>query len=361
MRFFQKFVVESSARGQEGDAIETTPFLFSKETQNKPSEFEIVFIHDGYLFQYGFSADNQKIHSEWLYATPSGQKKQKYQTWLERDETDAKKANVWKELKGEKELWKKSTRDNALFLSTAVQLNSEEFKKPFNWIHNFFRGISNPELLQPFLTIQQLQNGKKEQILQFMKDFDASFDDIEVVENAMTEADFKFPKNMPIEIKQKFMDSSKGAKNLKIFTLHKMEEGGSYPLELQEESTGTKRLFAFSALILDVLDNGYTLVVDEIHNSLHPHALKGIIALFQNKEINNKNAQLLFTTHDTNAMGYVEREQVWLMDKGKFGDTKLTSLSEFSGKPDEAVEKRYLGGRYGALPNIKESNIRDFE
>jgi hypothetical protein len=53
-------------------------------------------------------------------------------------------------------------------------------------------------------------------------------------------------------------------------------------------------------------------------------------------------------------MNYLQRDQICLLDKGKFGDTIFTALSEFKGKADEPIEKRYLGGRYGALPNIKD-------
>jgi uncharacterized protein len=137
-----------------------------------------------------------------------------------------------------------------------------------------------------------------------------------------------------------------------IYTAHVMDNGERYPLPFSEESNGTRRLFAFSAPILDVLEHGYTLIVDEIHNSLHPLALLGIISLFQNKERNPKGAQLIFTTHDTNAMKHLARDQVWLVDKGKFGDSMFTPLTDFNGKADEHIEKRYLGGRYGALPII---------
>jgi AAA15 family ATPase/GTPase len=94
------------------------------------------------------------------------------------------------------------------------------------------------------------------------------------------------------------------------------------------------------------------LIVDEIHNSLHPVALKQLISLFHRSNINDKNSQLVFTTHDTNAMTYLHRDQIWLLDKNTLGSTTLAALDEFEGRPDEAVEKRYLGGRYGAIPSI---------
>jgi AAA15 family ATPase/GTPase len=289
------------------------------------------------------------VYDEWLYATPKGKQKQKTQAWFERNKKKPINKNV---IAGDKAVWLRATRENALFLSTAVQLNSEDFKKPFDWIRSRLRVLPRPETLSPSYTFRQIhENDKKDFVLRFMKGLDASFDDIVIEEKEFTEHDL--PKEMSDEIKQLFFKDTKNIKRFEVHTVHKIEEGGHYQLPLNEESAGTKRLLAFAGPILDVFEKGCALVVDEIHNSLHPLALKGIISLFHDKEINNKNAQLIFTTHDTNTMNYLERDQIWLLDKGKFGNTTFTSLSEFQGKADEPIEKRYLGGRYGALPNIE--------
>ena len=353
MEFFGDFVNNSAKASQEGEEIEVIPFLFSEKTQELPSEFEIIFIHNDYLFQYGFSLNKNIVITEWLYATPKDGKKQKFQTWLSRDMTIGEIEIDKKNIKGEKEFWKKSTRHNSLFLSTAVSLNSEDFKKPFDWIVKEFRVFPTDASISPRFTIKQIADGnKKEQILKFLKAFDTVFEDIKIVEEEFNEK--KLPKGMPSEIKNEIMKNMKGEKTFDIYTSHKMEEGGVYYLDIGEESLGTEKLFAFAAPIIDVLENGYCLVVDEINNSLHPHALAGVINLFRNKKTNPKNAQLIFTSHDTLPMNILDREQIWVLDKGKFGNTNLTSIAEFktSNRETEAIEKRYLNGRYSGIPNI---------
>ena len=357
MDFFQDFVMDSH-KLQPGEPIDAiSPFLFSKKTTTQPSTFEAVFVKDNFLFQYGFTADNKKVHDEWLYATPAGNQKQKPQTWFKRNSKDIKQSTIKRELKGAKEAWKEGTGENHLFLSVAANRQSEDFKKPFNWIKSNLRVLTSPGRLHYGYTANQiLQNKRKKNIISLMKDLDLFFDDVSVVEKTLAESDFKGLDKLPPSVKEELLKEMLGKKHTEVFTRHKIEEGGHCTLPLESESAGTQQLFALAGPIIDVFEGGSTLVVDEIHNSLHPLALKKIISLFQDKEVNKKNSQLIFTTHDTNAMNYLERDQIWLLEKRKFGNTTFSALSEFKGRPDEAIEKRYLGGRYGAIPNIESIN-----
>jgi uncharacterized protein len=353
IKFFNWFVINSSKNKQEGEEIEIDPFLFSNSTQKQPSEFEIVFIHKGYLFQYGFTVNRSKVLKEWLYATPKSSQKQTPQKWYERSEKNHKVDSfIRKELKGAKETWKKSTRDNALFLSTAAQLESEDFQIPLQWFQGPLRILTSPESLSPGYTVSKLEENKKsyKQIIKFMKGLDASFDDITVIEKEVTEEDFK---DVPEEIKSHVLKELKGKKRYDLFSIYRFGKE-EYMLPFHKESEGTKRLLAYAGPILDVLNNGGILIADELHRSLHPLALKGILSLFQNNKVNTNNAQLVFTTHNTNSMNDMDRDQIWLIDKNKEGQSIITAISDFKGRNDEAIEKRYLTGRYGALPSIGE-------
>lgn len=356
LHFLKSFVIDSAKDTQHGEKIEdVTPFLFSPKTSSKPSEFEILFIHKGYLFQYGFIVDSKKVYEEWLYATPQNAKRQRTQTWFERNKDNVEQSYIGKEIKGEKENWKKSTRENALFLSTAVHLNSEDFKKPFSWIQDNLRLVLSPEnISQGFSTHQIVSQNKKEKILKFIQIFDTGISDIITSETSLSEEEIK---QLETVFRKEMLETLLGQKDqvsYKTYTTHKTEDGTEYKLDLKEESQGTKRLFAFSGPIIDTLENGYTLIVDELHNSLHPHALRGIIALFSNTGANQKNAQLIFTTHDTNIMNTLDRDQIWLAEKKECGQSTLTALTNFKGHADESIEKRYLGGRYGGIPNIQD-------
>ncbi len=143
----------------------------------------------------------------------------------------------------------------------------------------------------------------------------------------------------------------------KIKTLHSTKQGSKVYFYLGEESTGTQKLFSFAALWLSVLAKGTILVVDELHDNLHPKLVKYLVTLFHNKKTNPKNAQLIFTTHETSILNQevFRRDQIWFCEKDNQQGTQLIPLTDFKPrKGREDLETSYLSGRYGAVPYIKE-------
>jgi AAA15 family ATPase/GTPase len=127
-------------------------------------------------------------------------------------------------------------------------------------------------------------------------------------------------------------------------------------LSFDEESNGVKTLFSVGGRMLDALSKGETIFVDELETSLHPYLSKVLVSLFQNKRINKKNAQLIFTTHDTNLLDKTlfRKDQVWFAQKDEFGETDLYSLQDYSDvREDTPFDKWYLAGKFGGIPNIK--------
>ena len=98
--------------------------------------------------------------------------------------------------------------------------------------------------------------------------------------------------------------------------------------------------------------NTEKLIVDELHNSLHPLVMKRIIELFTNPKTNPNGAQFIFTTHDIESMDMLDNDEIWITDKDRNGQTKLKSISEFKGERSNKISKRYMSGRYGGIPNI---------
>ena len=129
--------------------------------------------------------------------------------------------------------------------------------------------------------------------------------------------------------------------------------GEKYDFDISEESLGTQAIFSFIPVIKDVVDNGKVLFVDELDRSLHPFIVKYIVELFNDPDLNDKNAQLIFNTHDTNLLDLelLRRDQIWFTEKNPTdGGSVLYSLDDFSVRKSENVEKGYLLGRYGAVP-----------
>ncbi len=358
--FFRDFVVSSAKDTQEGEGINVTPFKFHSQWRQKPSEFEVSFIHNGDLYQYGFAVDRSRVWGEWLFSKPSTQNT-KSRRLFQREYDSENSTYYWKiskkYVKGEKELWKKSTRDNALFLSTAIQLKSTAFKNVFDWIQGSLRVIRSANRLSPSFTLRQMiDKGKESRILDLVQANDIRIKSIKCDEQDLCLSDI-FSANLISESMQDdFRKQIQGKKRVNVTSVHQDADGEPVEMDFKEESDGTQVIFSLAGPWVDVLENGHTLIVDELHNSLHPHALNFLVRLFHNPQINSKNAQLIFTSHETSVMGkdFIHQDQIWFLEKGDAENSKLIPLSDYKVRDVSTFQKAYLNGRYGGVPRLRE-------
>lgn len=347
-------LVIHSATKQRGSKLNISTFRLDTILRNQPSEFEVQFIADGVRYQYGFSASSTHIYDEWLFAYPKGQP----QRWFQRAWDEDKQKHQWKfgnNLQGEKTLWQRATRENALFLSTAVQLNSEQLQPIFDWFNNTlqFIGIDGTS---PQFTAESVQKGNKDQVLKFLKAADINLSDLSVKDMPLEES---LPEGLPQKLRELILEDVKklDISGLDIKTQRLDKAGNLVEFLFEEESDGTQKFFGLIGPWLDVLSNGLVLFVDELNNSLHTHLVGLLIQLFHNPKTNPNNAQLIFTTHDTNQLSQeiFRRDQVWFCEKNEQQATMLYPLTDFKArKGRENLELAYLSGRYGAVPFIKE-------
>ena len=353
--FMKRFVLSSAKESQEGEKIDVTPFVFNRQSSRNSSEFEVLFMQDGIRFQYGFAVNSKKVTGEWLFAYPEG----RAQKWFERNyDTEAQK-DIWyfgPKFIGHRKVWQEATRSNALFLSTAIQLNNEQLKPVFNWFDHKLRVIGQWENLHPGFSVGECEDEeKKKKILKFMNAADLSITDIFLEKKEFSSKDL--PAEMPQNIKEQISEELDGKKLTIPFFMHPSSDTGEdVALELDEESAGTRKLFALAGPWLDVLDNGFVFFVDELDTSLHPIMVRFFLNLFHNPEANRHNAQLIFTTHDTTVLDQtlMRRDQVWFVEKDAENATRLYPLSDYKPRKGEALQKGYLYGRYGALPFLGE-------
>jgi hypothetical protein len=356
LHFMQSFVLESHSL-QEGQTIKTVPFALNERSQNEPSELEIFFLQDNVRYQYGFAANRMRVTKEWLLAFPEG----KAQRWYEREYDATEDKDKWyfgSKFSGRRQLWQEATRKNALFLSTAIQLNNEQLKPVFSWFQNKLVSILPGTPINLKFSIDQCASAEGTlRIMDFMNSADIGISGIEVKKIPIPPMKSEMlPPDMPQPIKEKILLEMQGKELPDIQFLHKMDTGESVPFRFSDESDGTKRLFAFAGPWLDVLAKGRILFVDELGTSLHPLMVRFLLGLIQNQEINRYNAQLIFTTHDTSVLDtdILRRDQIWFVEKDPKQASRLYPLSDFKPRQGEALEKGYLKGRYGALPFIGE-------
>lgn len=360
--FMKNFVINSSKETQALENIPITCFQLSSETENKPSLFEITFIHNNIKYRYGFEADQFKIHNEWLFYAP----KRKEAKLFSRENDKIELGSYFKEGKG----LESKTRSNALFLSVTAQFNGEISTNIFNWFRNFniISGINDSGYLG--FTIKQIENPSfKEKILEFMKIADLGIDGLHVKETELEEDDI--PPHVKHVLIKNMADAQKelSIKNQKfktvsndLFTLHKKFDKSKKKLEmvpfpLSVESQGTQKIFALTGPIIDTLEGGKILIIDELDARLHPLITRFITQLFNSPERNKKNAQIIFATHDTNLLNsrFFRRDQIWFFEKDKYGSTEMYSLSDFKVRPDVIYNKDYILGKYGAIPFLCDS------
>lgn len=327
-------------------------FKLSTETENKPSFFEIVFIHEEKRFRYGFLIDEERVHAEWLYYVPS----LKEAMLFERENSNITIGNYYKEGKG----LETKTRDNALFLSVVAQFNGEISKKILEWFKNvnIISGLDDSKIIN--FTFKKMEDyDYRIRILEFLKIADLGIQDID---NRTIEINYE---NFTKKIPEKVLKLLPKIKQFEIFTKHRKynEKKDSFSFVdfdiSEQESEGTKKIFALSAPIIDTIENGRILFIDEMDARLHPLITRFILGLFNSKDINTKNAQLIFITHDTTLLNknYFRRDQIWFTEKNQYEATDLYSLVEYKidnskVRNDASYGKDYIQGKYGAVPFI---------
>ena len=352
LNMMRRMVLESASKTQLGDAIPVQAFRLDAETESQPSEFEIVFVADGVRYQYGFAADGTRVTEEWLFAFPFGRP----QRWLGR--TWDGSSYQWESasaLSGQKQLWQESTRENALFLSTAVQLNSKQLMPVFDWFKKNLKiaGIGGWRKDFTIGLCQEKQSRSK--ILAFLKAADLDIDDMQVEKETFSAK--HLPEDMPAAIMDELLNDLKGKEIVEIKTVHRSVQGKQILFELEDESAGTRKFFALAGPWLDALELGLVLVMDELNDRLHPKMVQFLVQLFHNNETNPKNAQLIFTTHETSILNQqvFRRDQIWFCEKNDEQATQLYPLTDFSPrKGRDDLEANYLAGRYGALPFLRD-------
>jgi hypothetical protein len=346
LAFMREVVAISATQLVEGQRFNCQPFKLNKQSAKAPSEFELTFLIDGIRYQYGFKLNCERVVEEWLLVYKTA----KAQQWFRRTIKGSKDAYEFSvHFTGKRKLWEESTRANALFLSTATQLNSELLRPVFLWITqgmNVIRAGMQP--LFDFTIAMAKDAAGKGELLRFLEAADLSIIDFSLELKKMQEVGVSFgPGKLPAQTIQEV------EKPFVRFVHRSDKELASF--EMHEESLGTQRLFAFAGPILDVLHNGRALAVDELDGSLHPLMVRYLVKLFHS-ELNKHGAQLIFTTHDTSLLdqSLFRRDQIWFVEKDRSQATRLYPMTDFSPRKNEALERGYLAGRYGALPFLSD-------
>jgi AAA15 family ATPase/GTPase len=361
MAYMRWFVLNSSKEGQSEEPIEVFPFKLDTATENEPSFFEIVFYINGIRYRYGFQADHVSVVSEWLFET----KKEKENTLFlrEGEGIDVRSGFV----EGNK--LESKTRANALFLSVAANFNGELSGKILKWFRNLMvaHGLQERDYAQVAKNMIQNEH-QKAKLIELIHGADLGIEDIVANEEKL---DFS---GIRVALTEKTLNEfiQNVPKNrVALFGIHTKFSNGKPAGEVsmnfeKEESDGTRKFFRLAGPILESLENGSLLVVDELEAKLHPLLTRMIVRLYHSDVSNPHGAQLIFATHDTNLLEHVKfrRDQIWFTEKDRQQATDLYSLAEIKIAREGGTEKKvrkdarykkdYFRGKYGAIPYLGE-------
>lgn len=302
------------------------PFMLDIGSRSDDTEFEAVYHLDGFEYKYGFTYNSHRITSEWLYSTNLSTNRQSI--IVERSE---KSFTIGSSIKSTCEKYKDDIDADVLSLSffSSLKLRSKVFENVLYCVLDFlplkFDCSGEFDAIVDFLFSKTFEKSDKTILLEFLNAIDIGIVDI-------------------------YAENKDGKHN--IYTYHYDKQGKKVKFILDQESAGTRKAIAIFGLVKLAIDHGKGLMIDELHNQLHPLLQKYIIDLIYKS---NTKAQLIYTTHDTTLLDkqYVRRDQVWFTDKNEYGESTLYSLADYKIRNDKSFTKDYLSGVYDAIPNLK--------
>ena len=208
-------------------------------------------------------------------------------------------------------------------------------------------------------TIEMLKksDANKKKVVEFILNADLALEDIRYLND--DELKIELHNQEELKIQENALKSSSSL--IDMLHLSSVYKGKSVPSMLFD-STGTKKMTALASYVIDALEHGRILIVDELDNSLHFRLTRAVIALFNNDL--NKSSQLICTVHDISLLDcqkLFRKDQIWFTHKDK-ENVYLYPLNEFTSEKDgiretTALIEKYKQGVFGALPEPNLLNV----
>jgi len=357
MADMQGLVLHSFRMGMPGGGVPRRPFLLDPQARQAPSRFEIDLILSGVRHSYGFTVDDQKVVSERAVRYPHGR------AALLFDRT-GDQVNLGASNRPRGEAVKTLLRPNALFLSTAASAGHPDLLPLYTWFEqNLVFADARTRTFRQTVTRQLLEDEtRRPQVLDLLRAADLGITGANrremdpVIREAMREA---MQKIFRAHSRREDDDGSDAdIPDLETLDTNLIHRGtaGDVEMTTDDESLGTLVWFGLTGPAIQALTQGSVLLVDELDASLHPALASQLVQLFQDPETNPRHAQLIFNSHDVTLMGDsvnerpIGRDQVWFAEKYNDGNTDLFALADLDPRKEEAIARRYLAGRYGAVP-----------
>jgi hypothetical protein len=366
LRFMRSAVLNSFQNWSAGGPIPVNQFRLGPASEDAPSLFEVTFVINRVRYQYGFRITTRQVVGEWLYAYTTSRR----QIWFERDINADEVYYFGKGFPGRNKVIADLTRPNSLFLSAAAANNHKRVDLVDHWFRAHLRMASPGDRSARIDYTASMSDSEKrwKQVTELIQFADLGISNARVRKQPINESDRARLRGVlhALRPEDEILDDERFDEYVerasKVVEFGHSTDGRPEPvyLPLNSESLGTQTWFALVGPVVRAINNGDTLMVDELDASLHPHLTSEVLKVFREPSKNPKQAQILFTTHDTALLGTLlgEREllrdQVWFTEKRPDGATVIYPLTDFAPRKSENLERGYLQGRYGAVPFLDE-------
>lgn len=358
------FVRDSATKMNDGDPIVCAqPYRLDPASRSAPSRFEITFVTDGVQYVYGFAATRERVHEEWLTATRENSNAEVFGfTRYMQVNSELEEWRFRGTLTNIAHLLPRHPRANALLLSIAVRNDVTELLPAYRYLREYVSMLDMSGAIESlFREATRRCKGDGEMLQQatsLLRDADTGIENIEIDPISLADilalaTDVSLKQQDLIMAANRFTNPDFGmcVASSRQDTLGKAIEFDF----VQDESRGTNRFFTAAVFLLDALQEGAFLVIDELDASMHPLLTRRLLEMFQSPDANPNGAQLLFTTHDAVLLdsALFRRDQIILAEK-RSGASIFYSLADIEPpiRSTESFLRNYLAGRYGGTPHL---------
>lgn len=321
-------------------------------TGNSVCELGMTFMSTGRKFAYDFKYDVQ--NKEYIYEKFSEIKKDEYDNekevcWLKKDSLSGEYKCIDENLQG---MFSVISKNNLLYnlIDVSKFEKMAEMKSHLTRLAKKIEVVNMNNIpMKHTIELMKNKNSLQNKIVAFIKNADLYLDNFEYVEMDNIETEFEGSNDKPeeevLDVVENLMDQ------IRLVSTYK---GVRVP-SLLFDSTGTKKIAALASYVIEALEQGKILVIDELDSSIHFKLTRAIVAMFNNEL--NESAQMIFTVHDINLMDckrMFRKEQIWFVHKDEEG-VYVYSLADFTAEDGirdttDIIEK-YKKGVLGALPD----------
>lgn len=347
------------------DETGAIPFLLDIKTPRQPSSFKLSFYVGSTKYVYALEITEKQVLFEKLEFYPGVQPAVVFERKLNgslSEITFGPKIKI--SSIAQEEITIKCLPNISVFAAyNQVNMQIPELEVASNWMYNQFMPSIDPDLslvgYTENLVVENIE--VKDRILEFLRKADLNISDIktEIVTKRVSDEFINEVKtfNIPKQELER-LQKEKSISSIETTFQHEVKNSdgtvNQYPLSIERQSAGTRRMFGLSGAILSTIKQNAFLTIDEIESKLHPDLLSFVIEQFLRESVQS---QLLVSTHYDGLLDeddLLRNDNIWFTEKKNDASTALYSLAEFKAiNRVTSKQKAYRVGKFGAIPNVK--------